>query len=226
MAHLSLIATPIGNLSDLSPRAAETLREADFWIVEDTRVSGKLAQHLGLKRPMVVCNDHTGDPKLHEYLRRMEAGEHAAMISDGGAPGISDPGARLVDFAHEQGLEVDGIPGPSAVVQALMLSGFYAQRFVFLGFLGRKAGDIRKEFEPFKESSMTLVFFESPHRVDATMTVLGEALPGRRFAITRELTKIHQQIVRGKLPGLPKIEEMPRKGEFTIVLEGRRRLSE
>jgi 16S rRNA (cytidine1402-2'-O)-methyltransferase len=220
---LTLVATPIGNLSDLSPRAVDSLGAAEFWIVEDSRISGKLASHLGLKKPMRVLNDHTAQGQIERYLQELKKGAHAALLTDGGAPAISDPGAILTDLCHNAGVSVEGIPGPSAVVTALMLSGFFAQRFAFLGFLGRKPGAIRSEFAPFADSPLTLVLFESPHRLDVLLTVAHEALGNRRYAICRELTKMHEQVYRSVLPEIPSEEAVPRKGELTLVIEGRRR---
>ncbi|MBL8087185.1 MAG: 16S rRNA (cytidine(1402)-2'-O)-methyltransferase [Chthonomonas sp.] len=221
--RLVLVATPIGNLGDLSPRVAAALQEADFWIVEDSRVSGRLGVHLGVKKPMVVVNDHVRPGQIQAIVQRLESGECAALMSDGGAPCISDPGSLVVDAAAEAGIDIDAIPGPSAPITALMLSGFFAQRFAFLGFLGRKEGDMRKELKAFAESPLTLVLFESPFRIDTLLRAAGEALGPRRYAITRELTKMHQQVVRGVLPVSPPDGEMPRKGEFTVVFEGLRR---
>lgn len=221
--RLTLVAGPIGNLGDLSPRAADALRAADFWIVEDTRVSAKLAAHLEVRKPMVVFNDHTPPSKLATYVARVQGGENASLLTDAGSPGISDPGAELVQLCLDAGIEVDAIPGPSAVTTALMLSGFYAQRFAFLGFLSKKSGPAKKELEPFADSAATLVLFESPFRIEATLGVAGEILGSRRYAICRELTKRHQQIVRGTLPTVPTEREMPRKGEITLVIEGKRR---
>jgi 16S rRNA (cytidine1402-2'-O)-methyltransferase len=220
---LTLVTTPIGNLSDLSPRAAEALGAADFWIVEDTRVSGKLAMHLGLKKPMRVMNEHTAREKIAGYIEEIEAGAHVAALTDGGAPGISDPGAILVDMCHESEVLVEGIPGPSAVSTAIMLSGFFGQQFSFLGFLGRKPGDIRRALAPFAESTATLVLFESPFRFEAFLKVAHEVLGERRYAICRELTKMHEQVYRDVLPNIPDERTVPRKGEVTLVLEGRRR---
>lgn len=224
--RLTLVATPIGNLGDLSPRAVAALSDADHWIVEDTRVSGKLASHLGLKKAMRVLNDHTPRHHVDRYLAEIQAGANAALLTDGGAPAVSDPGAILTDLCHEANIPVIGVPGPSAPVTALMLSGFFAQRFAFLGFLGRKPGDMRKELAPFAESPYTLVLFESPHRIDTLLTVAAEALGNRRYAIGRELTKAHEQVLRGTLPEIPSEADLPRKGEITLVIEGRRRGAE
>ena len=221
--RLTLVATPIGNLSDLSPRAIEALGEAEIWFVEDTRISGKLASHLGLKKPMRVLNDHTSPAQIERYAQEFRNGVNAALITDGGAPAVSDPGAILTNLCHEAGVQVRGIPGPSAPVLALMLSGFFAQRFAFLGFLGRKAGAIRGELATFADSPLTLVLFESPHRLDALLSAAHGALGPRRYAICRELTKMHEQVYRGTLPHLPSETEVPHKGEITLVIEGRRK---
>lgn len=222
-AGLTLVAGPIGNLGDISERAREALTHADFWVVEDTRVASKLSAHLSVRKPMLVLNEHAGEREVETVLARLESGQKAAMTTDAGTPGISDPGAHLVDAAYERGVTVDAIPGPSAVTHALMLSGFYAQRFSFLGFLPRKPSHIREVLQPFAESSMTLVLFESPFRIDKLVPVLHESLGSRRVAICRELTKLHEQVWRGVLPSWPAESEMPRKGEFTLVVEGKRR---
>lgn len=220
---LTLVATPIGNLGDLSPRASEALTAAELWYVEDSRVSGRLAAHLGVKKPMRLVTDHTNDGALIRYAEELKAGSHAALITDGGAPGISDPGSRLCDLCHDLSVPVDAVPGPSAVIDALMLSGFYAQRFAFLGFLARKPGPIRSELAVFSESPLTLVLFESPLRIATLLKVAGEALGSRRYAIARELTKLHQQVWRGTLPEVPTETQVPRKGELTLVIEGLRK---
>ena len=220
---LTLVATPIGNLADLSPRAVESLGAADFWIVEDSRISGKLASHLGLKKPMRILNDHTSRNQVERYLADLVAGGHAALLTDGGAPAISDPGSILTDLCHEAGVQLEAIPGPSAVVTALMLSGFFAQRFAFLGFLGRKPGPMKSEMKVFADSPLTLVLFESPHRLDVLLKAAFEALGPRRYVISRELTKMHEQAYRSTLPEIPTEVQVPRKGELTLVIEGRRK---
>ncbi len=221
--RLTVVAGPIGNLGDLSDRVRQALAEAEFWIVEDTRVSGKLASALGLKKPMRVLNEHTPPFKVEQYVAQLAEGFSAAILSDAGTPGVSDPGADLVDQCYARGIPVDGAPGPSAVTTALMLSGFFAQRFAFLGFLGRKPGAMRQAMEPFAESTLSLVLFEAPTRIDKLLATCAEVLGSRRYAICRELTKSHQQIWRGELPALPTEDEVPRRGEFTLVIEGMRR---
>jgi 16S rRNA (cytidine1402-2'-O)-methyltransferase len=213
-------------LADLTPRARQALIDADSWLVEDTRVSGKLAAWLGVKKRMRLVTDHSSDSALTAIIAEAQRGERFALLTDGGAPGISDPGARLTDLAYEAGLLVDIAPGVSAPTAALSLSGFYAQRYAFLGFLPRKPGPMAKEFEPFRDSPYTLVVFESPHRIDALLKVAYEALGARRYVICRELTKMHQQAYRQTLPQIPTEAEMPRKGEITVVFEGLRRQSD
>jgi 16S rRNA (cytidine1402-2'-O)-methyltransferase len=222
LARLTLVATPIGNLADLSPRAASALGAADFWIVEDTRVSGKLQGHIGVKKPMRILNDHTSEAQIDKYVEELR-GSDAALLTDGGNPVISDPGAILCDKCRDADIEVEAIPGPSAVTTALVLSGFFAQRFCFLGFLGKKSGAIKSELRPFKDSPLTLVVFESPFRIEALLKAAHEELGERRYAICREMTKIHEQVFRATLPTVPTDRELPRKGEVTVVIEGRRR---
>ena len=173
---------------------------------------------------MRLVTDHTDDTTLKRYVSEL-ASMRAALITDGGAPGVSDPGARLCDLCHEAGLEVDAVPGPSAVIDALMLSGFYAQRFAFLGFLGRKPGAIVSDLAEFAASPLTLVLFESPHRFRALLKAADGALGPRRYAVCRELTKLHQQVFRATLPHVPTEAEVPAKGEVTVVIEGLRRTS-
>lgn len=220
-----MVATPIGNLADLSPRAIETLGAVDFWLVEDTRVSGKLQSHLGIKKPMRVLNDHTSQHQIERYIEEIGAGANAALLTDGGSPVVSDPGAIVCDRCHESGIAIGAIPGPSAVTTALMLSGFFGQRFCFLGFLGKKAGAIKAELRPFKDSPITLVLFESPFRVESLLKAASEELGERRYAICREMTKIYEQVFRAAFPTVPTERELPRKGEVTVVIEGRRRSS-
>lgn len=220
---LKVVATPIGNLGDLSQRAIESLLESENWIVEDTRVSAKLKSHIGAKPSMHVLNDHTSDGGIQ---RLAEAVMHAgswALISDAGVPAISDPGSQLVDLLLDSGFEVVPIPGPSAVTTALSVSGFFAQRYAFLGYLPRKEGEIKSLLAPYQGSTLTLVWFESPHRFRKSLSAANEALGERRYAICRELTKKNEQIFRGSFPSIPLESEVLSKGEFTIVVEGLRK---
>ncbi|MBS1716686.1 MAG: 16S rRNA (cytidine(1402)-2'-O)-methyltransferase [Armatimonadetes bacterium] len=222
MGKLTLVGTPIGNLGDLSPRAKEALSEAELWIVEDTRVSGRLQSHLGLKVPMKVLNEHT-QPHQADRLFKEALTKQCCLLTDAGMPAISDPGAELVDFYRNHSGEVDAIPGPSAVTTALALSGFYAQRYCFLGFLPRKHGPMLEILKPFADSTFTVVLFESPNRLLSLLGVVHEAMGERRYAICREISKLHQQVFREKLPTIPTEETVPLRGEFTIVVEGLRR---
>lgn len=222
MAKLILVATPLGNLGDLSPRAVEALRDADRWFVEDTRVSGKLAAHLGVKKSMTTVNEHATLDRIESLVAGLGESETVALLSDAGSPVVSDPGTMVVDCAVRHGLTIEAVPGPSAPIMALTLSGFFGQRFVFLGFLGRKIGDVRKELEPFVDSPMTLILFESPHRIEKLLEWCAEVLGPRRFALCRELTKLHEQVWRGDL-GEPTPKNVNLKGEMTLVIEGRRR---
>ena len=221
--QLNLVAGPIGHLGDLSDRARAALEAADAVVVEDSRVSGRLLAHLGLKRRMVVVNEHSRPEAVARLADEIAAGGNWALLTDAGTPGISDPGAQLVDEVYARGGLVDAIPGPSAVTTALALSGFFAQRFAFLGFLPRKPGPAKSVLEPFVDSTLTLVLFESPHRYRAVLSLLADTLGSRRYAVCRELTKLHQQVYRGEFPVLPTPAEVPDKGEFTLVIEGRRR---
>lgn len=220
--RLTLVATPIGNLGDISPRAAEALTEADVWFVEDTRVSGKLQSHLDIKRPMKVLNDHTPEHKIEEYAQEVATGLQACVLSDAGVPVVSDPGTGLVEACSALQVEIDAVPGPSAVTTALALSGFYAQRFVFLGYPPRKPGPLKALLSPYAESTLTLVLFESPHRFGKVLEACSEVLGERRYAVCRELTKAHQQVWRASLPQTPAESEVPHKGEVTLVIEGLR----
>lgn len=172
---------------------------------------------------MKVLNEHTPPAKVDAYVKDVMGAGQVALLTDGGTPVISDPGAMLTDRLHDEGVEIDCIPGPSAVTTALALSGFFGQRFVFLGFAGRKPGDIRGLLAPYADSSLTIVLFESPFRFAKFLESAYQALGDRRFAVCRELTKMHQQVVRGNLSDLAILREIPQKGEVTLVIEGRRR---
>lgn len=221
--RLYVVAGPIGNLEDLTPRARRIIAECDGVLAEDTRVTGKLLHAIQTPKPMAPLSEHTPPTKLAEFLERLEAGESLAIIADAGTPGISDPGAALVDGAFEREIPVVPIPGASAVTTAISACGFFAQRYAFLGFLPRKPGPATKVLEPFVESSLTLVLFESPHRFKKTLAICAEALGNRRYVIARELTKLHEQIYRNRLPYLPSESQVPAKGEFTLVIEGLRK---
>ena len=167
-------------------------------------------------------DEHAPESKLRSVVEQISVGKSVVYFSDAGTPGVSDPGPALVDMAYEAGVVVDAIPGPSAALTALMLSGFYAQKFVFLGFLARKPGAIKSEFAPYAESTTTLIFFEAANRLTKTLSLAHEALGERRVAICREMTKSHQEVLRGQLSELAETDRAF-KGECTVVLEGRRK---
>lgn len=223
VGKLSVVAGPIGNLADLSDRAKLTLSEVDGVLTEDTRVTGKLLAAIGVSKPMQVINEHSSPAKIEAAASQILNGGHWALVTDAGTPGVSDPGADLVDLVLSSGGVVEPLPGPSAVSTALSSCGFFAQRYAFLGFLPRKPGPAAEVLRPFADSTLTLVLFESPHRFTKALTVCGEVLGDRRYAVCRELTKFHEQIWRGCLPELPSDTEVPAKGEFTLVIEGFRR---
>lgn len=220
MGTLFLIATPIGNLEDLSPRAQRILAEVDQIYAEDTRRTGRLLRHCGIAARPRSLHAHNERARLREVMDRLGAGQAVALTSDAGSPVVSDPGAGLVDAALEAGHQVVPVPGPSAAVAALCASGFAAVPFAFLGFLPRKPGPQRKRFEAYRGRPETLVLFESPHRLGSTLANAGAVLGERRACVARELTKMHEEIVRGTLEELAERFGEGVRGEVTIVIEG------
>ena len=222
-AALVLVGTPIGNLGDLSPRAVEELAKADVVACEDSRRTGRLLQHAGIRaRELLVVNDHNEAQKVGEVLDRLARGQRVAVVTDAGMPGISDPGERLVRAASRDGHRIEVVPGPSAAVAALVASGLPTARFVFEGFLARKAGARRQRLAELVDEQRTLVFYEAPHRVAATLADLATVLGGwRRVAVARELTKLHEEVWRGLLhEAVAWAEASPPRGEIALVVQG------
>ncbi len=220
---LLIVGTPIGNLGDLSPRAAETLRTADVVACEDTRRTGRLLQLAGLpKRPLVVANEHTEHGQVDGIVDRIARGERVALVSDAGMPGISDPGQRVIAAVAAAGLPVEVVPGPTAVVSALVLSGLVADRFVFEGFLERKGNARSLQLNEIASQPRTTVFYESPKRVEKTLADLAAVCgPDRIVAVARELTKLHETVVRGPVAEVQvTIGQSALRGEYVIVVEG------
>lgn len=220
---LVLVATPIGNLGDLSPRAVEALAEADAVACEDTRRTGRLLQHAGVRaRTLLVVNDHTEASRIEEVLDRLARGERVAVVSDAGTPGISDPGERMVRAALDAGHAVEVVPGPSAAVAALVTSGLPAGRFVFEGFLPRRGSARRGRLGALSTERRTIVLYEAPHRLAETLGDLAAALgPERTVVVARELTKLHEERWRGTLAGAAAwAEAHPPRGEVSLVVEG------
>ena len=220
---LVLVGTPIGNLSDLSPRAVEALASADAICCEDTRRTGRLLQHAGVaRRPLIVVNDHTEEGAVAGVLRRLALGERVAIVSDAGMPGVADPGERLVRAAVDAGHTVEVVPGPSAAVTAVVLSGLPTGRWAFEGFLPRKGSGRTERLVEVAGERRTTVLYEAPHRLARTLADLADACGGdRRVAIGRELTKLHEETWRGTLGGaLEWVAVQEPRGELVIVLDG------
>ncbi len=197
MSKLYVVGTPIGNLGDITERAAETMRRVDLIVCEDTRVTKKLLNHLGINKPMESFHAQSGISKLKKILDRIEKGESVAYVTDSGTPGISDPGAFLVAEARKREIVISPIPGPSAITAALSVSGIPDKEFLFLGFLPHKKGR-EKTFKEIADSKRTVVFYESPHRIMKALESLNKHLvKDRRIVLGRELTKIHEEIVSG-----------------------------
>jgi 16S rRNA (cytidine1402-2'-O)-methyltransferase len=221
---LVLVATPIGNLGDLSPRAADALGSADVICCEDTRRTGRLLELAGIgrRRPLLRIDDHTEAARISDVLRRLAAGERVVVVSDAGTPGISDPGERLVRAAVGAGYVVEVVPGPSAAVAALVASGLPTGRFVFEGFLPRRGSGREARLVALAVEPRTIVVYESPHRLAQTLADLAVGLGNdRRVAVARELTKLHEEVWRGSLADAAQwaAQERPR-GELVLVIDG------
>lgn len=219
---LYLVPTPIGNLGDISARMADTLAEADFIAAEDTRVTLKLLNHLGIKKPMVSYYRHNTGESGAAVLSRLLAGESCALVTDAGTPAISDPGEDLVRQCAREGIPVVSIPGPCALITALAASGLPTGRFTFEGFLAMNRKNRRSHLEELKGETRTMLFYEAPHKLQSTLADLLDTFgPDRRIALCRELTKLHEEIRRTTLgEAVAWYEENPPKGEFVLVVEG------
>ncbi len=220
--ELFVVATPIGNLSDLSRRAAEVLAGCDFVAAEDTRVTLRLLNHLGLKKPLVSCYRENERRRMGEIIDRLLGGESCALCSDAGTPGVSDPGEQLVRAAREAGIKVTPVPGCCAAVTALCASGMPSGRFCFEGFLPRQGRELRQRLQQLAGEERTMIFYEAPHRLERTLEALAEAFgPGRRLCLCRELTKLHEQLLDLTLGGaLELCRQQPPRGELVLIVEG------
>lgn len=218
---LYVVATPIGNLGDLSPRAAEVLRRADAVVAEDTRRTRKLYAHLGAEPPPLLSLPAFDErARLGPIVARLRAGQALALCTDAGTPAVSDPGQKLVEAAWEAGARVVPVPGPSAALAALSASGIPADRFLVAGFLPRKGGSRAAALAELAATPATLVIFEAGNRVAATLSDLLGAMGDRRAAVARELTKLHEEVARGRLSELAARFSGPARGEVTVVVEG------
>ena len=222
MSTLWLVATPIGNLGDLSPRAIEVLSHASLICCEDTRRTGLLLRHAGVRAErLAVCNDHTEPQRVRDVVRALDAGGDVAIVSDAGTPGISDPGERIVRAVLDTRHAVSAVPGPNAAIMALTISGLPADRFVFEGFIPRKGADRAARLAEIAAEHRTTIVYEAPHRVQRTLDDLREACgDDRTVVVTRELTKLHEEVVRGPLGD---IDIGGPRGEYVLVLAGRPR---
>ncbi|MBR3316420.1 MAG: 16S rRNA (cytidine(1402)-2'-O)-methyltransferase [Atopobiaceae bacterium] len=217
-----MVGTPIGNLEDASPRVLNTLRTANVVLCEDTRVTSKLLARFNIRVSLVRCDQNVITSRVAGVLERLRSGERVAFVSDAGMPGVSDPGQQLVDAALDAGFAVQIIPGPSAVVCALVASGLPMDHFFFEGFLPRKTGARGRRLRELAAVPGALVFYESPHRVVATLQTIAEVFPVRRVALVRELTKVHEEVVRDVAGELARrVSEGPEvRGECVVVVEG------
>ena len=225
---LYLVPTPIGNLGDISRRCAETLEQVDFIAAEDTRVTLKLLNHLGLKKPLVSYYRHNSDKAGDQVLERLLAGEDCALVTDAGTPAVSDPGEDLVALCAQNEVTVVSIPGPCALITALAASGLPTARFTFEGFLPMNKKNRRAHLDSLRGEERTMIFYEAPHKLTATLADLADAFgPDRRVALCRELTKLHEEIVRTTLgEALEGTKTKEPRGEYVLVIEGSPRVEE
>ena len=218
---LYVVGTPIGNLGDISPRALRTLEECDFIAAEDTRVTLKLLNHFEIKKPLISYFEHNRRQKGEYITDRILSGENCAIVTDAGMPAVSDPGEDLVALCHEKGIPVSVVPGPSAFVAAIALSGLPVGRFTFEGFLSVSKVSRREHLEEVKKEKRTMVFYEAPHKLSATLSDMYAYFGDRKIAIVREITKIHEEVIRTTLAeASERYREESLKGEIVLVIEG------
>ncbi len=220
---LYLVSTPIGNLGDLSPRAVETLSGVDFIAAEDTRVTIKLLNHFGIKKPLISYFEHNRVQSGEKIVQRLKDGENVALVSDAGMPAVSDPGEELVRLCAQEDITVCCIPGPCAAVTALAVSGQSTQRFTFEGFICTAGKNRSEHLESLKDEKRTMIVYEAPHKLVMTLTDLKAVLGGERaLSLCRELTKIYEEVIRTTIDGALEIyERIPPKGEYVLVISGK-----
>ncbi len=218
---LYVVGTPIGNLGDMSPHALEVLSEVDFIAAEDTRVTMKLLNHFGISKPMVSYYEHNKLQKTDFITNRLQNGEKCAIVTDAGMPAISDPGEELVRECHEKGVAVESVPGPSALITALAISGMCSGRFCFEGFLSVTKQSRYEHLRQLKREPRTMIFYEAPHKLRATLADMLEYFGDREIALCRELTKLHEEVRRTTLrEACEYYEQNTPKGEFVLIIEG------
>ena len=220
---LYVVGTPIGNLGDFSPRAVETLESVDFIAAEDTRVTLKLLNHFGIKKEMVSYFEHNKNERGDVIISRLANGETCAICTDAGMPAISDPGEDLVKLCHENNIDVESVPGPTAFATALAISGMNTRKFTFEGFLSANKKERREELEELANEKRTMVFYEAPHKLTQTLKDMYDVFGERDIAIVKEITKVHENVVRTDLKTASTMfdEEKP-KGEFVVIVDGKK----
>ncbi|MFA6807939.1 MAG: 16S rRNA (cytidine(1402)-2'-O)-methyltransferase, partial [Eubacteriales bacterium] len=224
---LYVCATPIGNLGDITLRVLDTFKNVDYIAAEDTRHSKNLLNHYEIKKPMISYHEHNERRRTEEIIEKLRMGKNIALISDAGMPGISDPGQILIAQCREENIAIDVLPGANAAITGLVLSGLPAEKFAFIGFLPSSDGDRKKELKKLAEVEFTLIFYEAPHRLGVVLKEMSEVFGDREVAVARELTKIHQSLIRGYLGELAeRFENNPPKGECCIIVEKYKRVVE
>lgn len=220
---LYVVGTPIGNLGDFSPRAVETLESVDFIAAEDTRVTLKLLNHFGIKKEMVSYFEHNKNERGNVIISRLANGETCAICTDAGMPAISDPGEDLVKLCHENNIDVESVPGPTAFATALAISGMNTRKFTFEGFLSANKKERREELEELANEKRTIVFYEAPHKLTQTLKDMYEVFGERDIALVKEITKVYENVVRTDLKTASTMfdEEKP-KGEFVVIVDGKK----
>lgn len=219
---LYVTGTPIGNLSDMSPRAVQTLESVDFIAAEDTRVTMKLLNHFGISKPMVSYYEHNKRERGEIICNRIEAGENCAIVTDAGMPCISDPGEDLIKLCEERGIKTVVIPGPSALISALAISGLETGRFTFEGFLSVNKKSRNEHLQSLKNEHRTMIFYEAPHKLPSTLKDLYQSFGDRKLSIVREITKIYEEVIRTTTKyAAENLADGHLKGEFVLILEGK-----
>lgn len=221
MSKLYVVGTPIGNLGDMSPRAIETLEKVDFIAAEDTRVTLKILNHFDIKKPMISYHEHNIREKGEYIISRIMNGEDCAIVTDAGMPCISDPGEDIVKLCHDHNVPLEVVPGPSALIAALAVSGLVTSKFTFQGFLTVRKTGRYAELEKIKNEEKTIIFYEAPHKLKATLKDIRAVFGNRKISIAREITKIHEEVKRTTLDeAIEYYETVNPKGEYVLIVEG------
>ena len=220
---LYIVGTPIGNLEDFSPRGRRILREVDFIAAEDTRVTIKLLNHLGISKPMVAYFEHNKKERGNTVIEKILSGESCAIVTDAGMPAISDPGEDLIRECHERGIEVESVPGPTAFATALALSGMNSGRFCFEGFLSVNKPSRKQHLDEIKNEKRTMIFYEAPHKLIKTLNDMYAIFGERNIAIVREITKIHETVMRTSFSeAIEFYKQNEPRGEYVLIIEGKK----